>query len=100
VDGGGNYQDSWVILPSESFTDEDGDTVSLPVGYTVTVINNSGGSVFVCPYSTTEHGVKIVDSNQNDNYYCALNGQQKNDTYIYLGSFANGRHWRALHDTQ
>ena len=100
MDGDGNYQDSWVILPAETFTDAEGDTVSLPVGYTVTIINDSGGSVYVCPYSTNEHGVKIVDSNRNENYYCEINGRQTNDTYIYTGSYSDGRHWRAMADTQ
>lgn len=97
-----NYQDSWIVLPPETFTDADGDTVGLPVGYTVTIINDSGGNVYVVPYSNTEHGVIIVDSNRNDNYYCELNDDlsMSNDTYIYVGAYAGGRHWRALHDTQ
>lgn len=97
-----NYQDSWIVLPPETFTDADGDTVGLPVGYTVTIINDSGGPLYVVPYSNTEHGVIVVDSNRNDNYYCELNGDlsMSNDTYIYIGSYAGGRHWRALHDTQ
>ena len=100
MDGGGNYQDSWVILPPESFTDADsGQSVGLPVGYCVTVINDSGGSLYVVPYSTTEHGVGIVDSNQNLNWYCSLNGTMTDDTYIFLGPYAGGKHWRALHDT-
>ena len=98
-DGGGNEQESWIILPPETFTDEDGDTVSLPVGYTVTVVNDCGGNVFVCPYSTSEHGVKIVDGNRNENYYSQLNGRQSSDTFIYMGNYA-GRNWRQLHDTQ
>ena len=96
-----NYQDSWVILPPETFTDsESANTVALPEGYTITIINDSGGPLYVVPYSTTEHDVKIVDSNQNDNYYCSLNGTQTNDTYTYIGSYSGGRHWRAWHDTQ
>ena len=97
-----NYQDSWIVLPPETFTDSDGDTVGLPVGYTVTIINDSGGNVYVVPYSNTEHGVIIVDSNLNDNYFCELNAElsMSNDTYIYVGAYAGGRHWRALHDTQ
>ena len=89
------------MLPPETFTDsESSNTVALPEGYTITIINDSGGPLYVVPYSSTEHNVKIVDSNQNDNYYCELNGTQTNDTYIYIGSYAGGRHWRALHDTQ
>lgn len=97
-----NYQESWIVLPPETFIDSDGDSVGLPVGYTVTIINDSGGNVYVVPYSSTEHGVIIVDSNRNDNYYCELNADlsMSNDTYIYIGSYAGGRHWRALHDTQ
>jgi hypothetical protein len=53
-----------VILPPETFTDsESGNTVALPEGYTITIINDSGGPLYVVPYSTTEHDVKIVDSN-------------------------------------
>lgn len=101
VDSNLNTQESWIILPPETFTDTNtGNTVALPDGYTITIINDTGGPLYVVPYSTTEHDVKIVDSNQNDNYYCELNGTQTNDTYIYIGSYAGGRHWRALHDTQ
>ena len=100
VDSNNNAQESWIILPPETFTDEEGDTVALPEGYTATIINDTGGSLYVVPSASSEHSVKIVDANNNDNYYCSLNGTLKNDTYIYIGSYAGGRHWRALHDTQ
>lgn len=101
VDSNNNAQESWVILPPETFTDTNtGYTASLPIGYTVTIINDSGGPLYVVPSTYTEHSVKIVDSNQNDNWYCSLNGTMTDDTYIYIGSYAGGRHWRALHDTQ
>ncbi len=100
-DGGGDEQESWIILPPETFVDADsGQTITLTVGYCVTVVNDTGGNVFVCPFSSSEHAVKIVDANRNDNYYCELNGRQSNDTYIFIGSYADGRHWRAMHDTQ
>lgn len=100
TDSNGNRQDSWVVLPFNTFTDADGDHVSLPTGYTVTIINDSGGSMYVVPDATSEHHAKIVDSNQNDNWYSSLNGSQTNDTFVYIGTYSGVIEWRQLHDTQ
>ena len=95
-----NTQESWIILPFDSFRDSDGDWVSLPVGYMVTVINDSGGSVFVTPEATSSHHAKIVDANRNENWYSEINGTQSNDTFIYVGTFSGVSTWRQMHDTQ
>lgn len=100
VDDNYNTQESWVILPYYQFNDSDGEWVNLPAGYMVTIINDSGGSVFVCPDATSYRHAKIIDSNRNDNWYSTINGTQTNDTFIYLGTFSGVSTWRQLHDTQ
>ena len=96
-----NEQPSWVVLPSSTFTDADGDTVTLPVGYTITVINWTQTNIYVVPYSSSNHGAVIVDANRNNNYYAELNSTQSRDTYIYVGNWAGlGDTWQSMHDTQ
>lgn len=109
IDGSGNYQESWILLPPDQLT-YNGNTIGLPVGYTVTIINGTSmiekRNVFVSGNVSTLHGCKIIDANQNANYYCSLNGEQSRDTYIYVGSFydssigTNCDYWIAMHDTQ
>ena len=79
----------------------------LPRGYTITIINDTGGyKVFVTGNVSFYHGCKIIDANNNENYVCSLNGTQRRDTYIYIGSYADSSHignidrWIAMHDTQ
>lgn len=101
-------QESWILLPSIIQT-YNGKGVSLPRGYTITVINDTNNKVFVTGDVEFLHGCKIIDANRNENYYCSLNGSQSRDTYIYVGSYAeyeNGKpignvdRWIAIHDTQ
>lgn len=98
-------QESWVLLPS-SIQTYNGKTIGLPKGYTITVINDTGYKVYVTGNVTFYHGCKIIDANNNENYVCSLNGTQRRDTYIYVGSFADSSHignidrWIAIHDTQ
>lgn len=101
IDTNFNQQDSWIILPPATFTDADGDTASLPIGYQVTIINWTSVNIYVVPYSSSNHGAVIVDANRNNNYYAELNGVQSRDTYIYVGTWAGlGETWLAMHDTQ
>ena len=109
IDGSGNYQESWILLPPVELT-YNGNNIGLPVGYTITIINGTSmiekRNVFVSGNVSTLHGCKIIDANQNANYYCSLNGEQSRDTYIYVGSYydssigTNCDYWIAMHDTQ
>ena len=98
---GGNEQESWVVLPPETFTDSDGSTVGLPVGYQITIINWTKTNIYVVPNANSNHGAVIVDAHRDNNWYASLNGSQSRDTYIYVGSRAGlGVVWLAMHDTQ
>ena len=108
MDANRNEQESWILLPSSEQVYE-GNNISLPRGYTVTIINDTNNKVFVTGNVTFYHGCKIIDANRNENFYCSLNGKQCRDTYIYIGSYAgfeNGNpignvdRWIAMHDTQ
>ena len=100
-----NETDSWILLPS-STQKYNGQYIMLPKGYAVTVINDTNNNVYVSGNVSTYHGCKIIDGNRNENYHCSLNGSQSRDTYIYVGSFADGSiignvdRWIAIHDTQ
>ena len=101
MDLNGNQQESWIILPPSTFTDSDGNTASLPIGYRVTIINWTSVNIYVVPYASSNHGAVIIDANRNNNYYCDLNGTQSRDTYIYVGNWAGlGETWLSMHDTQ
>lgn len=101
-------QDTWVILPPLNFTGENGTTNQLPIGYSITIINNTIGNestnVYVVPSVSSQNTGIIIDSNRDSNSYTALNGNQTYDTYIYVGSWSNGTsnimYWRSIHDTQ
>ena len=101
----GEEQESWILLPS-SIQTYNGKTINLPSGYTVTIINDTGNKVYVTGNVSFYHGCKIIDANNNENYICSLNGSQRRDTYIYVGSFADSSNignidrWIAIHDTQ
>lgn len=101
MDSNGNQQESWIILPPVTFTDNDGEIASLPVGYQITIINWTSTNIYVVPYSSSNHGAVVVDANRNNNYYCDLNGSMSRDTYIFVGSYAGlGTVWLSMHDTQ
>lgn len=109
MDDSGNFQESWILLPSSNQT-YNGNNIELPIGYTVTIINGTSmteeKNVYVSGNVSTLHGCKIIDANQNENYYCSLNGTQSRDTYIFVGSYTDGSitgnvdFWIAMHDTQ
>lgn len=105
MDKNANEQESWILLPSSTQTYKD-KTIQLPRGYTITIINGTKKNVFVTGNASDYHGCKIIDANRNENYFCSLNGTQSRDTYIYVGSYADGSikgnvdFWIAMHDTQ
>lgn len=103
MNSGGTYQESWVILPKGEFTYE-GTNASLPVGYTVTIVNNTYGSVAVDVYvtcdTTSANKGYIIDARRDRNLYCSLNSNPSNTTFIYLGYIDGVDLWRELDDTQ
>ena len=101
VDGSGNYQETWFVLPPESFSTRDGKIhFSLPVGYTVKIINNTGGTanVFVTPStSSTNSGVIYTSENTKVNYL-KLTGDNSMKTFMYVGGYGSesGTTWRVI----
>ena len=101
------------VLPPSTFKYE-GKTVNLPIGYTVTIANHQVGfssksNVFVTPSVNTRYHGFIVDDNDQENYFCALNSSAGHmDTYVYLGVWSkniNGTSyqcpfWMTWKDTQ
>jgi hypothetical protein len=100
----GEAQQTWVLLPPTTITDNDNDTVDLPIGYTVTIINNTIDinkvNVYVTGNTNALHNVVIIDSNRNSNYYCGIYGTTSNDTFIFTGTYNGVAYWRQLRDTQ
>ena len=105
LDASGNEQDAWILLPSSTQT-YNGQQISLPRGYSVTVINDTSYNAYVTGNVSTYHTCKITDANRNENYHCSLSGSQCRDTYIYVGSYydssvsVNVDRWISIHDTQ
>lgn len=103
--GGGTSgtEEIWILLPDSTYTDETGNTYTLPAGWNVTIINgmygNTRGNLYVSTEKLTgnyDGGRNVIfDSNRNGNRYCDLNGVQSSDTYIWDGFV-----WRSMHDTQ
>ena len=103
-----NIQETWVMLPPLNFIGENGTNNQLPVGYTVTIINNTFGdnaaNVFVVPSVSSKNTGIIIDAHRDTQYYSTLNSTQTCDTYIYVGTWSNGTnnimYWRSINDTQ
>lgn len=103
-----NKQETWVMLPPLNFSGEKGTNNMLPVGYTITIINNTFGDnatgVYVVPSVSSQSTGMIIDSHRDTQYYSSINGNQTCDTYIYVGTWSNGTnnimYWRSIHDTQ
>ena len=103
-----NKQETWVMLPPLNFSGEGGSNNQLPVGYTITIINNTFGdnaaNVYVVPSVSSQSTGMIIDSHRDTQYYSSINGNQTCDTYIYVGTWSNGTnnimYWRSIHDTQ
>jgi len=81
-------QESWIILPSDSYTDENGETSNLPFGYSITIINDSisPNNVDICVAPGNQYGL-IYDDNRQSNSYSILSSAGKcSDTFIYMGN--------------
>ena len=98
--GGDSYmdpQESWIVLPSETYT-VDGKTVALPDGYCITIVKEfTNQNLYVC---TAEKDRYIRDANLNMNRYYSMNDNMSTrDTFIKITQYAGGPSWISLHDT-
>ena len=101
VDSNGNYQETWFVLPSESFGSRDGKIYfSLPIGYTVKIINNTGGkaNVFVTPSASNKNEGVIYTSENAKVNYLKLTGDNSMKTFMYIGGYGteSGTTWRVI----
>ncbi|MCF2644348.1 hypothetical protein I6E49_03330 [Prevotella stercorea] len=101
VDSNGNYQETWFVLPSESFGSRDGKILfSLPIGYTVKIINNTGGkaNVFVTPSASNKNEGVIYTSENAKVNYLKLTGDNSMKTFMYVGGYGteSGTTWRVI----
>lgn len=101
VDNNGNYQETWFVLPSESFGSRDGKIYfSLPIGYTVKIINNTGGkaNVFVTPSASSKNEGVIYTSENAKVNYLKLTGDNSMKTFMYVGGYGteSGTTWRVI----
>lgn len=101
VDSNGNYQETWFVLPSESFSSRDGKIYfSLPIGYTVKIINNTGGkaNVFVTPSTSSKNEGVIYTSENAKVNYLKLTSDNSMKTFMYIGGYGteSGTTWRVI----
>ena len=101
TDSNGNYQATWFVLPSESFGSRDGKIYfSLPIGYTVKIINNTGGkaNVFVTPSTSSKNEGVIYTSENAKVNYLKLVGDNSMKTFMYVGGYGteSGTTWRVI----
>ena len=94
-DGNNNKVDSWIILPETSWTDDNNITHSLPVGYTVHVINNSTSASKHNVFVTSINPMYDDSINEIRTSYDLDSTQGYNDKYVWMGVY-----WRAMRDTQ
>lgn len=90
TDSNGNYQETWFVLPSESFGSRDGKILfSLPIGYTVKIINNTDGkaNVFVTPSASNKNEGVIYTSENAKVNYLKLTGDNSMKTFMYVGGY-------------
>lgn len=101
VDNNGNYQETWFVLPSESFGSRDGKILfSLPIGYTVKIINNTGdkANVFLTPSASNKNEGVIYTSENAKVNYLKLTGDNSMKTFMYTGGYGSesGTTWRVI----
>ena len=101
TDTNGNYQETWFVLPPESFGSRDGKILfSLPIGYTVKIINNTDGkaNVFVTPSASSKNEGVIYTSESTKVNYLKLTGDNSMKTFMYVGGYGteSGSTWRVI----
>ena len=101
VDSNGNYQETWFVLPPQNFGSRDGKIhFSLPIGYTVKIINNTDGkaNVFVTPNTSSKNEGVIYTSENSKTNYLKLIGDYSMKTFMYIGGYGleSGNAWRVI----
>lgn len=99
TDSNGNYQETWFVLPSESFNSRGGKIYfSLPIGYTVKIINNTDGkaNVFVTPSASNKNKGVIYTSENAKVNYLKLTGDNSMKTFMYVGGYGTETTWRVI----
>ena len=101
TDSSGNYQETWFVLPPESFGSRDGKILfSLPIGYTVKIINNTDAkaNVFVTPSASSKNEGVIYTSENAKVNYLKLTGDNSMKTFMYVGGYGmeSGTTWRVI----
>lgn len=104
LDSNSNKQDTWILLPPENWKDEEDNTYNLPIGYTVTIINNTLDTnkvnCGVAP-STDYHRGVIIKEDRGIKYSIPLDETTSEPwqqvslyTFIYVGTYGNVMYWR------
>lgn len=74
--------------------------MSLPIGYTVKIINNLQGlaNLYVTPYSTGKDLAKIYTAENTKVSYIKLTGDNSMKTFMYIGGYGteSGMAWRVI----
>lgn len=99
MDNNGNNVETWFILPNSQLYLRDG-YMSLPIGYTIKIINNLQGlaNLYVTPYSTGKDLAKIYTAENTKASYLKLTGDMSMKTFMYVGGYGteNGQAWRVI----
>ena len=104
LDSNSNKQDTWILLPPENWKDKENNTYNLPIGYTVTIINNTLDTnkvnCGVAP-STDYHRGVIIKEDRGIRYSIPLDETTSEPwqqvslyTFIYVGTYGNVMYWR------
>ena len=102
IDSSGNKQETWFVLPSSQIYDSRGSGTyfTLPIGYTVKIINNLQGqaNMFVTPYSDGKDNAKIYTAENTKVSYLKLSGDNSMKTFMYIGGYGSesGMAWRVI----
>lgn len=110
MDSSLNPCESWVLLPPSDFYDENGKQISLPMGYTVTVINGGFGNnkfnAYVSANVDKSHKAVFIDGHRDKNWKVSLNNTVHWEKFVYMGSYyssdcdSNQDVWMTLQDGQ
>ena len=91
MDSSLNPCESWVLLPPSDFYDENGKQISLPMGYTVTVINGGFGNnkfnAYVSANVDKSHKAVFIDGHRDKNWKVSLNNTVHWEKFVYMGSY-------------
>lgn len=99
IDANGNKQETWFVLPNSQIYSRN-TYMSLPIGYTVKIINNLQGqaNIYVTPYSTGKDVAKIYTAENTKVSSLKLSGDNSMKMFMYTGGFGteSGSAWRVI----